>query len=167
MDSESSFDNNTIQPTKQDDPIFIRQKTGSSDCGSLSTDSMVTVRLSDATISPSMIDTSMHDEVVVEAPNYEDESALEDVDSPTDRYRNSVSFSDDLIYTERAHRASTASMSSILEEETLRSTPGTLRSRSDSSGTLSSAGSAHVDWEELEKSEGQIPRDQGSDEVSL
>ena len=40
-----------------------------------------------------------------------------------------------------------------------------LRSRSDSSGSsLSSNGSAQVDWDELEKSEEQAPRDEGSDE---
>lgn len=39
------------------------------------------------------------------------------------------------------------------------------RSRSNSSGTLSSVGSAHVDWDELDKSEEQAPRDECSDEV--
>ena len=40
-----------------------------------------------------------------------------------------------------------------------------VRSRSNSSGSsLSSNGSAQVDWDELEKSEEQAPRDEGSDE---
>lgn len=39
------------------------------------------------------------------------------------------------------------------------------RSRSNSSGTLSSNESAQVDWDELDKSEEQAPRDEGSDEV--
>ena len=99
-------------------------------------------------------------------PNYEGESALEYEDFTTNRERNSVAFSENLNYMERAHRASTASMPSILEE-TLGSPSGTFRSRSDSSGTLSSASSAQVDWEELEKSEEQAPRDGGSDEVSF
>lgn len=167
MDSESTFSNITTHLTPQDNTTSIRQRTNSFDCESVSTDSMVTVRLSDATISPAMIDASTHKEGVVDLANYEDESALEDEDSIIDRDRNSVSFSEDLNYMQRAHRASTASMPSILEEEALDSTSSTFRSRSDSSGTLSSAGSAHVDWEELEKSEEQAPRDEGSDEVSL
>lgn len=169
MDSESTFSNVTTHPTPtlQDQTTCVRQRTNSFDCESLSTDSMVTVRLSDATISPAMIDASTHNEVVADFPNYEDGNALEDGDSTIDRDRNGVSFSKDLDYIERAHRASTASMPSILEDETLDSTSSTFRSRSDSSGTLSSAGSAHVDWEELEKSEEQAPRDEGSDEVSL
>ncbi len=165
MDSGSTFGNNTAHPTYKDDSVFIRQRTNSFDCRSLPTDSMVTVRLSDATISPSMIDASTHEEAVVDVPNYEEDCALEEEDSIMGRERNSVSFCEDLNYMERAHRASTASMPSILEE-TLGSTSSTLRSRSDSSGTLSSAGSAHVDWEELEKSEEQAPRAEGSDEVS-
>ena len=165
MDSETSFGNNITQPTNEDGGRLIRQRTDSLDCGSLSTASMVTVRLSDATISPSMIDTSTDKEDVVEEQNYKDEGALEAEDLAMDRDRTSVAFSEDLNYMERADRASTASMASILEERTLGSTSGTLRSRSDSSGTLSSAGSAQVDWEELEKSEEQEPRDEGSDEV--
>ena len=45
------------------------------------------------------------------------------------------------------------------------STSHEFRSRSNSSGTLSSVGSAHVDWDELDKSEEQAPRDECSDEV--
>ena len=44
----------------------------------------------------------------------------------------------------------------------------TLRSRSSSSGTISSSdGSAQVDWDELEKEEVEAPRDEGSDEVGM
>ena len=49
------------------------------------------------------------------------------------------------------------------QEELVASASSTIRSRSDSSG---SGASAQVDWEELEKSEEQAPRDEGSDEVS-
>lgn len=44
-------------------------------------------------------------------------------------------------------------------------TPMSIRSRSDSTGTFSSIGSVHVDWDELDKSEEQAPRDEGSGEV--
>ena len=165
MESESCMGNNTPNSTQQDETMIIPERTDSFNYGSVSTNPMVTVRLSDATISPSMIDAPTHGGVVVGGLNYDDECALED-DSPiTGGNRNSVSFSEDLDYMEKAHRASTTSMPSILEE-TLGSASSTLRSRSDSSGTFSSADSAHVDWEELERSEEQAPRDEGSDEVS-
>ena len=166
MDSTSSFGNNTAPLTDEEDSTALEHKIDSFNCGSLSTNSMVSVRLSDATISPSMIDAFAQEEAVLEPPNYEHESAVEEEDSAVERNRNSVSFSQDLDYTGRSYRASTASAPSTLEEDTLGSTSGTLRSRSDSSGTFSSVGSAHVDWEELEKSEEQAPRDQGSDEAS-
>ena len=54
---------------------------------------------------------------------------------------------------------------SINEVESSRSTLGSFRSRSESSGTSSSVASAHVDWDELDKSEEQAPRDECSDEV--
>ena len=66
------------------------------------------------------------------------------------------------------HRQSSMSITSLQEEDSLASATSTVRSRSDSSGTLSSngsAGSTQVDWDELERSEEQAPRDEGSDEV--
>lgn len=42
-----------------------------------------------------------------------------------------------------------------------------IRSRSDSTGTFSSLGSANVDWQELEKKEEEAPRDETSDEVGF
>lgn len=68
------------------------------------------------------------------------------------------------------HRQSSMSITSSQEEDSLASATSTVRSRSDSSGTLSSngsAGSTQVDWDELERSEEQAPRDEGSDEVCL
>lgn len=56
-------------------------------------------------------------------------------------------------------------VSTLRVEESLESTSHAFRSRSNSSGTLSSVGSAHVDWDELDKSEEQAPRDECSDEV--
>ena len=62
-------------------------------------------------------------------------------------------------------RGSIVSMANSMVNERSVSISGTFRSRSDSSGTLSSTGSAQVDWDELERSEEQAPRDEGSDEV--
>ena len=136
----------------------------------LPTDSMVTVRLSDPLIVPSSAispenqisvaalaqflpesrgqdpilqeDTSDAFEINHTAPGQG--SLLQD-DNGTDRDENAVAIGDE-------YQESTVSMTSV-------------RSRSDSSGsTLSSNGSAQVDWDELEKSEEQAPRDEGSDE---
>ena len=52
------------------------------------------------------------------------------------------------------------------EEQSIR-TSGTIRSRSDTSGSYSSSGSGQVDWVELERNEEQAPRDEGSDEVKV
>ena len=65
------------------------------------------------------------------------------------------------------NRDSSMSIASYQEEDSLASASSTVRSRSDSSATQSSSGSAQVDWDELEKSEEQAPRDEGSDEVHL
>ena len=166
MDSVSSFGNISVPLGNEEDHASQQQEIDSFNCKSISTNSMVTVRLSDATISPSMIEAFAQEEAAAEEPFYNDESAAEELESAIDRNRNSVSFSEDLNFMEKSYRASTASVPSILDEGNLGSTSGTFRSRSDSSGTFSSAGSAHVDWEELEKSEEQAPRDEGSDEVT-
>ncbi|KAL9006726.1 MAG: hypothetical protein Q9188_000504 [Gyalolechia gomerana] len=65
---------------------------------------------------------------------------------------------------QRSHRMSTISMPSIAEEAGPVQRPASSRSRSDSSGTLSSSSSTHVDWEELARAEEAAPRDEGSDE---
>lgn len=47
----------------------------------------------------------------------------------------------------------------------MESSPSSDQLRRDSLSTISSEGSTRVDWEELEKTEEQEPRDEGSDEV--
>ena len=64
-----------------------------------------------------------------------------------------------------AYRESKVSMLSAVEEGRSDAASSTIRSRSDSSGTYSSVGSVQFDWDELDKSEEQAPRDEGSDEV--
>lgn len=61
-------------------------------------------------------------------------------------------------------RASIAS-SSVARFEGEGESVSTVRSRSNSSTTASSSNSTRVDWDELERSEEQEPRDEGSDEV--
>ena len=71
---------------------------------------------------------------------------------------------DDLKETSLEIRDSMAARSRV-EEDTSRTTSDIFRSRSNSSGTSSSVASAHVDWDELDRSEEQAPRDECSDEV--
>lgn len=61
-------------------------------------------------------------------------------------------------------RGSVSSGESIAEEAA-QSTLSTLALGSKRSGSFSSVVSAQVDWHELDKSEEQVPRDEGSDEV--
>lgn len=171
MDSETSITVETYPIAPAEEINVPRQRIDSSDCSSLPTDSMVTVRLSNSSNSPLIDDASILEERI-EAPTHEavpdmieEESAMVEEDSITGSDRHRITSLEDLKYLQKGHRASTTSMLNIVEEETSESTSGTIRSRSDSSGTFSSAGSAHVDWEELEKSEEQAPRDEGSDEV--
>lgn len=135
----------------------------------LPTDSMVTVRLSDPLVVPSSAISPNNQISVAELAQFLGDSREQDLaplednldashsnhassvqgfvedDNATDRYENAVVLGDE-------YQESTMSMTSV-------------RSRSNSSGsTPSSNGSAHVDWDELEKSEEQAPRDEGSDE---
>ncbi|KAL8681043.1 MAG: hypothetical protein Q9186_002816 [Xanthomendoza sp. 1 TL-2023] len=124
---------------------------------SISTNSMITVRLSDSTIMPPE-DCAIEDSPVEDSPMEEFTTTTETID-PGDSI-----LEEEVRLFQRSHRMSTISMPSIAEEGAVPHTPS-IRSRSDSSGTLSSsAGSAHVDWEELDKSEETAPRDEGSDE---
>lgn len=120
------------------------------------TDSMVTIRLSDSTLTPPE-DCAIEDSPV-------DMSPTNEMTTTTDAMNTvDLLLEEELKLFRRSHRTSTVSMPSIAEEASMPRAPS-LRSRTDSSGTLSSsAGSAHVDWEELDKSEESAPRDEGSD----
>ena len=134
----------------------------------LPTDSMVTVRLSD----PKTLDqeesrtptklthSSVRKSIRFSHPPVIEDSACKSEDDEaimTEDYEEQY---------ELAHNETpTAASFGISDRASFVSIPSTIRSRSDSSGTLSSNGSAQVDWDELDKSEEQAPRDQGSDEV--
>ncbi len=140
-----------------------------SDTRLLPTDSMVTVRLSDPLVVPSSaISPENQISVATLAQFLPDsggqglvlhESTMEashnNHASPGGRLsqdEDSIDPNEDAIAPGEEYQESTLSMTSV-------------RSRSDSSGSaLSSNGSAQVDWDELEKSEEQAPRDEGSDE---
>lgn len=137
------------------------------------TDSMVTIRLSDSTIgsttfgvTPELaIENSAGDEISIskqEPELLETEGRMISLDKADSR-----KYLGELKEASQRSRESTI-FPSIIEEE-LDSTLASqhFRSRSNSSCTLSSAASAHVDWDQLDKSEEQAPRNEGSDEVCI
>jgi len=141
-----------------------------------SSDSMVTVRLSHSEPEVSIHNEITEQEALEEFPEMGDE---EDFAAKTDNqivYEHQAPMSpEEAKVVQRIHRDSVTSiqresvlsMLSAVEEGGSDAASRTIRSRSDSSGTYSSIGSAHVDWDELDKSEEQAPRDEGSDEVRL
>lgn len=125
--------------------------------------SMENVRLSDALVTPSKDCASQKEDVAANMPTEDDsisssETAVSDDDSTIAGDTAIDQHNMQLSVERRGSEASTMSLAG--EGSGL-----TTRSRSTSSGTLSSTNSLQVDWEELEKSEEQAPRDEGSDEV--
>ena len=80
---------------------------------------------------------------------------------------NEVAFNTEAIIPPNVVRGSGASSISIAEEQQTEIRLSDPRSQSRSRGSFSSMGSAHVDWDQLDKSEEQAPRDEGSDEVCV
>lgn len=138
-------------------------------------DSMLTIRPSDSTNMP-LEDCAIEDYPVEALPSDGTDEAAVDrhrVSSST-REPQEIHTNGDLDVHileaevklfQRSHRMSTSSMPSVAEEAGPVQRPASSRSRSDSSGALSSSSSTHVDWEELARAEEAAPRDEGSDEV--
>ncbi|KAL8969025.1 MAG: hypothetical protein Q9183_002191 [Haloplaca sp. 2 TL-2023] len=135
---------------------------------------MVTIRLSDSTITP-LDDCAIEESPIDTPPTEETGGHPIDPQENTSAVHESKSapevidaearvLEEEVRLFQRSHRMSTISMPSIAEEAVSGGEPRSFRSRSNSSGTLSSNGSTHVDWEELDKSEEAAPRDEGSDE---
>ena len=138
------------------------------DITSPSTISMVTVRLSDAEPLPSIVEQEPHDDngpptgrtgrSVEENDVAQLPKSAADLDEAQTLGDNGV---------DRSRRTSMVSANS--DEHGVEATsdvgPSSDRSRRGSSSTSSSEGSTRVDWEGLEKTEEQEPRDEGSDEV--
>ena len=134
------------------------------------TDSMVTVRLSSETANsdkshPSSFTRTSAAEPVRKSIRFSFIGGLDGAGISTESDEVAIDDSPGMVSSTEENRASLTSISTAHEDDTLASVASTIRSRSDSSGTLSSNGSAQVDWDELDKSEEQAPRDEGSDEV--
>ena len=132
----------------------------------LPTDSMVTVRLSDPPVASITDPCSQTERRNTSSSNV----LLEEQRGPNSMYTDNVSDAneDAVVFEEDSPKIETQSknqMANIAEEGHSIHTSSTIRSRSDTSGSFSSNGSAQVDWDELERSEEQAPRDEGSDEV--
>lgn len=157
------------------DQSDIRHHSASTVNGPQPTDSMITVELSDSPVAP-IFETSSHDDIEIQNDTEKDSLRVDQIHIETQERKGSTlldqrSLTDDenvLVFEEDPKelcRESTVSMASSVENRRSLSATSTIRSRSDSSGTLSSTESVQVDWDELERSEEQAPRDEGSDEV--
>lgn len=134
----------------------------------LPTDSMVTVRLSGSPLPlPSNQDVDSHKESFAKAFVVQNSSSIKTSCNVNDDIELAVAPTHvEEEHTPEEQRGSVATMPITPGEDIVTSSASTVRSRSDSSGTFSSTDSAQVDWDELEKSEEQAPRDEGSDEVN-
>lgn len=138
---------------------------------SLPTDLMVTIRLSDSTIGSTTVEVTP--ELVIEnlagdeisISNQEQELLEKEVRMISLDEADSRKCLEELKEASRRSRESTVFPSIIEEEVDSALISQHFRSRSNSSCTLSSVASAHVDWDQLDKSEEQAPRNEGSDEV--
>ena len=94
---------------------------------------------------------------------------LDGTDHPGSRDGSSTNViqPEDVKVMQGIHRQSMLSSLSAVDEGHSDTASVSIRSRSDSSGTFSSLGSANVDWSELEKKEEEAPKDETSDEVGL
>ena len=167
MDSKSSFGIDADKPVSTNEVSYVSEHTERTP---LSTDSMVTVRLSDPIFLPdaevSLVKQLLGGPNCVDLQGSEGRGFLyEENDIAVDTEQDNNRLEDASKQTPRAGRESMVSVTSIGENMRLDSMLAAFRSRSNSSGTFSSSDSAHVDWDELDKSEEQAPRDEGSDEV--
>ena len=140
---------------------------GDIDHSSLSTGSVVTVRLS--TSEPFLSEDSGNQPTTTTVPyltNLNEYAVEEPLDERAEHGNGfeTAGVAEDVPVQGHEHGASMASgsMPSMGDEG---ESVSTVRSRSNSSTTASSSNSTHVDWDELERSEEQEPRDEGSDEV--
>lgn len=136
----------------------------------LSTDSMVTVRLSDPQPSALLVEPA---EVVV--PHHEAVAGRTELGADGIEDAHDLKSATKLMEVQAIdhqegdvlYRTSAVSGHSKDDSEEVLSaiTTSSNRSRRSSSSTTSTESSTRVDWEELEKTEEQEPRDEGSDEV--
>ena len=140
-----------------------------SDIRLLPTDSLVTVKLSDPLVVPSSA-ISPDNQISVAAlaqflpdPTGHESILPEDTLEASHNYHSSRGGS--LSQDENCNDPDEDAVAAVEDYQESSFSMRSVRSRSDSSGSsLSSNGSAQVDWDQLEKSEEQAPRDEGSDE---
>jgi hypothetical protein len=138
----------------------------------LPTDSMVTVRLSETSVTPmaDVLSIASSPEPLYCNPllGFErTDYTAHGNNAESHTQNNEVAFNIKAIPPPNVERESRASSIGIAEEQQTEIRRNTPRSQSRSRGSFSSMGSAHVDWDQLDKSEEQAPRDEGSDEVCV
>lgn len=166
MGSESVVQHDPEQPMATDEANNLHQQ---SERRPFPTDSMVTVRLSEMSIPPPTDALA----VVTPVPPYRNpllESKgtgylSEGKNGDTYTPDGKILFSTNTASNPSLERESTASSISIADEQQTETRLSNLRSESKSRGSFSSVSSTHFDWDELDKSEEQVPRDEESDEV--
>lgn len=137
---------------------------------SSSTISMVTVRLSDSEPSESLVDPELqHNDADA---TYQTRLSVDDIDF-AQHPKSAMDIGE--VHTPQHNEMDisrrTSALSGSSEEHGVGvatdTVPSNDRSRRGSSSTISSDSSTRVDWEELEKTEEQESKDEGSDEVLL
>ncbi|KAL8917499.1 MAG: hypothetical protein Q9208_007904 [Pyrenodesmia sp. 3 TL-2023] len=141
---------------------------------SIHTNSMVTIRLSDCpvvssegfTVKEKSAEAPMNENITGDLTHQAEPDNSDQTLTilPEDSNADANVLEAEIKFFHGTHRMSTISMPSIAEEGDRAPGTGSVRLRSDSSGTLSSTESTQVDWDSLDKSEEAAPRDEGSDE---
>lgn len=166
MGSETAPGQDHEQPLAREKANNLYQQSGRRP---FPTDSMVTVRLSGMSIPPladaltiitpelpfcNPLLESKGTEYISDGKNSESYMQSEDLSASTNAVLNT-----------RVERESVTSSISNAEEQQTGTRLSNPRSESKSRGSFSSVSSAQFDWDELDKSEEQVPRDEESDEV--
>jgi len=166
----NSIEEQAMHAAEDVEPVNSREPRAHTDIISPSTTSMVTVRLSDSEPSKPLVEPELeHDDVDATSRTRLSVDDIEFAHPP-----KSI-MDDEEVQTSHDNgigeprRTSAISGSSEVHDVGAASVidPSSNRSRRGSSSTTSSASSARVDWDELEKTEEQEPRDETSDEVHL
>lgn len=128
------------------------------------TDSLVTIRLSETSIPPLPDATTS----IPPKPSFRNpllDSKGTDYISDNSTPKEDLSSNSNTIFKTTGERDSTVSNISTAEEQQVTTRSSDPSSESRSRASFSSTNSAQFDWDELDKSEEQVPRDEESDEV--
>ena len=147
-------------------PDHERAVNAADECAIEDSADMVDIRLRDPTPQQSPIEKDTPESSMERFPQMQDITNATQVDAIHVEEDSMTILPEEAKVIQRIHRQSTISMLSAVDEASSDGGSFSVRSRSDSSGTFSSLGSANVDWLELEKKEEEAPRDEASDEVN-